>query len=433
MAKPITTATQIDRMIKEVIKTGNHTAVPLAGYTGLEIRIRPSNNDTTATFRHRYTHPFTGKRPYMTIGRYPSMTLEQARQTYNDNMRLLVQSIDPITQREQLHRAKANAISNSFDSVAGDWLEYMTSNKTNMPAQSTLDEWHRLLGFAIKAWGSMPIMEITPPMVLSLCKTIQGSKIQTGRRVRGICERVFAHAIGAGLIEVNPAMQVKGLLLTATTKHHPAMTNPLQFAQLLRDIDGLPDTYERTALQLMALLFTRSGDMCAARWSDIDLDRNLWTLEPKKGRGRSDMVDSLIIPLPAQAVAILERQYHKTGMYDYVFYDHRRKIEKYLHSQRLNKALNSIKAGHYVDKHVPHGFRASAITLIQEQLKHPKHLPDMQSGHKLRDNNGEAYSRVKFIDERIMMMQEWADYQDKLKTGDTIIRASFKQSAQKIG
>lgn len=429
----ITTVTQIDKAIKQVIKSGGHTAIPLAGYKGLELRIRPSGDDVTATFRHRYTHPFTGKRPYMTIGQYPAMTLEQARQAHNDNMRLLAQSIDPITHREQEHAAQAKAIDNSFSSVANGWLDYMTSNKNNMPSPSAIAEWNRLLAFAIKAWGNMPIKEISTPMVLSLCRTIQSDRIETGRRVRGVCERVFSHAIGSGLIDINPAMQVKGLLLTTSAKHHAAITNPMQFAQLLRDIDNLDDKDERTALQLMALLFTRSSDMCEARWADIDLNLGQWTLAPKKGKGRSDMVDSLIIPLPVQAVAILKRQHDKTGMYDYVFYNHRRKSAPYLHKQRLNNAINSIKNGHYINKHVPHGFRASAITLIQEQLKYPKHLPDMQSGHKLKDNNGEAYSRVKFIEERTAMMQEWADYQDRLKTGDSVIRANFKQQAQKLG
>ena len=100
----------------------------------------------------------------------------------------------------------------------------------------------------------------------------------------------------------------------------------------------------------------------------------------------------------------------------------------------LHNLRGAFRAGKgYAGKHVPHGFRASAITMIQEQLKYPKYLPDMQSGHKLKDNNGEAYSRVRFLDERREMMQKWADYLDKLRAGENVIHASFKHPIQKHG
>ncbi len=435
LSKGLTTVTQIEKAIKQAIKEGKpSTSYSLAGYKGLELRVRPHKDSLTATadFRHRYTHPLTGKRPYMTIGQYPAVTLEQARQAHADNMRLLAQHIDPITHRKNQRQAKANAMKNSFESVAKSWLAYMTSNKSSKLSDGTIREWERFLGYALKAWGNVPINEITTPMVLSLCREIQKDHVQTGARVRGICDRVFSYAIGAGMIEINPALQVKGLLLTAKTNHQPAITNPKDFGKLLRDIDALPDKDERTVLQLIAILYTRVSDMCEARWEDINLEAAEWTLQPKKGRGRSDMVESLIVPLPKQAVDILRRQYEKTGAYDYVFYNHRRKDKPYLNRYKINHTLTHAGEG-YDGKHVPHGFRASAITMIQEQLKYPKYLPDMQSGHKLKDNNGEAYSRVKFLDERKEMMQKWADYLDELRAGENVIHVSFKHPVQKHG
>lgn len=431
--KGLTTVTQIEKAIKQAIKEGKPTAIySLAGYKGLELRVRPHAEGLTATadFRHRYTHPITGKRPYMTIGQYPAITLDQARQAHAENMRLLAQNIDPITHREQQHKAQANAIDNSFKNVVDSWLNFMTSNKNNPPSQSAIYNWKRLLRYAVEAWGDKPINEIDTPMVLELCLGIQKNYIQTGTRVRGMCERVFAYAIGAGMIKVNPALQVKGLLMTNKAKHQPAITNPIEFGKLLKDIYAMDDSHERTALQLLALLFTRISDMCEAKWSDIDLDNGVWSLQPKKGRGRSDMVESLIIPLPTQAIDILKKQHIKTGLHEYVFYNHRRQNNPFLDRHRINLALTECG---YTGKHVPHGFRASAITMIQEQLKYPKYLPDMQSGHKLKDNNGEAYSRVKFLDERTAMMQKWADYLDKLRAGENVIHASFKHPIQKHG
>lgn len=434
MAKGITTDKQIKKAIREAVKAGKQAAHPITGYKGLELRIRLGAMSTTASFRHRYTHPHTAKRPYMTIGQYPYMTLEQARDAHRANMSLLAQRIDPMTHREQQRIEQAAAMNNGYADVVGRWLEHMTSNKNNMPATKTLKEWQRIIAITVDEWGNTPIKDITPPMVLKLCNNVQSSRIDTGRRVRSMCERIFTYAIGHGLIDVNPSLQIKGLLQTTPTNHQHAITSPVPFAQLLRDIDALKDSNERTALQLIALLFTRGGDTVAVKWRDIDFDAAVWTLIPQKGQGRSDMVDELIIPLPKQAIAILKEQHKKTGMYEHVFHSHRTRKTQHTNIEKLSVTLSTMNNGRYKGKHVPHGFRASALTMIQEQLGYAHHLPDIQLGHTVKDNNGAAYNRAKFIEERREMMQAWADYQDDLRAGKTVIRASFKKpKMQKLG
>ena len=102
----LTTITQIDRAIKQATKSGRPIVKPLTGYKGLELRIRPSTDGTNATadFRHRYTHPITGKRPYMTLGQYPALSLADARQYHSDNMQLLAKDIDPLENKETQKR-----------------------------------------------------------------------------------------------------------------------------------------------------------------------------------------------------------------------------------------------------------------------------------------------------------------------------------------
>lgn len=434
MSISITTDTQLRKAIRQVVQTGEQVALPLAGYKGLEIRIRPSGNDATATFRHRYKKPYTTKRPYMTLGQYPFMTLEQARRAHHDNMALLAQSIDPMTHREQEHLAQIAALNNGFADVATRWFNDKTSNKDNMPANGTVLSWRRAIDVAIDEWGDTPIQDITPPMVLKLCKHLQTDRITLGSRVRSITERIFTYAIGHGLIDNNPASTIKGLLQTGKTTHQPAIISPIPFGQLLNDLDALDDSNERTALQLMALLFTRGGDMVAAKWSDIDMDKEQWTLTPQKAGGRSDMVNSLIIPLPKQAITLLKEQHKKTGMYEHIFHSHKTLKAPHMGTHRLNYTINDIKDGYYKGKHVPHGFRAAALTMLQEQLGYPHYLADMALGHSVKDINGGAYNRAQFIEERREMMQAWADYQDKLRAGKTVIRGNFKKTKmQKLG
>ena len=431
MAKGITTVTQIDKAIRGAMKTGEHTALPITGFKGLELRIRPSGQNVTATFRHRYTHPYTEKRPYMTIGQYPAISLEQARTAHSANVALLAQSIDPMMHREQEYQAKIASMNNTVAAVAKSWLAH--SIEIQKPKVSTLKTWTHGVKLVIKEWGNTPVKDVTTPMVLSFCKSIQVKHIDTGRRMRSMCDRIFGFAIVQGYMSVNPAKDISSYLSSAPVQNHDAIVSPVPFAKLLRDIDALPDNNDRTALQLVALLFTRVGDMCAMKWSDIDFDAAQWMLTPQKGVGRGDMVNELIIPLPKQAIAILERQREKTGAYEHVFHNHRKQKNLYMNSSRLSDTLRNMKNGYYKGKHVPHGFRASALTMLQEQLGYPNHLADAALGHAVKDINGAAYNRAKFIEQRRDMMAAWADYIDQLKVGNTIIRADFKAKAQKLG
>ena len=94
------TVTQLDKAIKETTKT---TPYSIAGYAGLFLSVEVSKHTgkKTAIFKHRYSHPILkGKRPTITLGQYPALTLEQARQAYNDNLALLAKGIDPIEHRQ---------------------------------------------------------------------------------------------------------------------------------------------------------------------------------------------------------------------------------------------------------------------------------------------------------------------------------------------
>lgn len=425
----MTTHAQMDKAIKEVGKTGKQLLLRIDGSMGLELRIRPrpTGNLPTATFRHRYTNPSTQSRHYITLGQYPVMTLREAKQAHLDNLRVLAHGHDPIAHREQALKAQEVIADSGFSDVAEAWKKQQVSDK----AASTIKSYERDIKIATAAFKNMPVNQITKKMMTELCASVQEKHIERGKRLKNTCERIFKYACGRDYVTINPAKDIE-IRTTKATKHQPAIINPIQFGKLLRDIDALDDSNERAALQLLALLFTRSGDMSAMKWSDIDLEGAQWTLTPQKGQGRSDMVDSLIIPLPTQAIAILREQQQRTGSHEYVFYSSTHKAQ-HINKQRLSATLNTLNNGVWAGKHVPHGFRASAITMIQEQLKYEKHLPDMQSGHAIKDNNGTAYNRVKFIDERTAMLQAWADYQDALKAGKAVIHANFKQQVKRLG
>jgi integrase len=441
----LTTDTQIKRAIKDAQgqKRVYHT---IGGYAGLRLRLRGG----CIEFQHRYTHPITGKRKEMTLGQYPALTLEQARQTHADNMRMLAQMIDPITQRDNERAKQATAITNTFQAVADDWLNELTSNPDHQPAPSTLRNINNYLRPLVTAFGKFPVSEISTQQVLALCRDIQKEYVHKGNRVKHMAQRIFAHAVLKGFIEYNPVTQLSGAkaLKATRTKHHASLTDPKDFAVLLRDIDQLSDkqVYNKTILKLLTLTFARVGDICAMRWADIDLNAKQWVFTPQKGQRREDMVESLVVPLAPQAIAVIEQMQSLTAGYEYVFYNGNRKKGKYHDPQAINKVLNDpsmnstgIGANYegrgYKEVHTPHGFRASAKTILMERLGYDELMTEIQLGHQMLNKYGKAYNRMQAVPERTRMMTDWANYLDNIKAGkiDNVIHTSFKQQSQKLG
>ncbi len=314
--------------------------------------------------------------------------------------------------------------------MANNWLTEEINNK--QPKPSTLNGWNIAVKTLLNEFTGYPIAEITPKQILNLCKQLSS---YNANRTKGIARRIFAYAVVHGIVEHNPVLELQGtsLFKQKKGKEYPALVKPNEFACLLNDIDNIDSikkTFNKAILQLLALTFVRIGDLCAMKWGDIDLDTKQWIFSPQKSGNRGDMVKSLVIPLAPQAIAIIKDMQQITGDKEYVFYNSRRKKEPYHDHQRVRDTLNSslmnrqgIGEKYQTDKgylgvHCPHGFRATAKTMLMERLGYDHLITEIQLGHAMPDKYGLSYSRMELIRERTKMMIEWANYLDDLKNTD---------------
>lgn len=414
--QPIKTDSQLKKAIKDTTKT---TAYPIAGYSGLEINVRlNAKGQPVADFRHRYTHPITGKRPYMTLGTYPAFTLEQARQAYNDNLALLGRDIDPIEHRQAEKQKELADRLNTLQFFINEWIEQQQAKNLTPKTYKNYREW---LAPIQSQFSQTRVTDIKPSDVIRFIKDIQKTHPAKGLEVKKVLKAILQVAKANGVIEYNPASDLQGTLKPHKKTHHPAITTPAEFGKLLNDIDSLADSpiFQKEILQLLVLTFARIGDICAMKWADINLFTKQWEFRPQKAGGRDDMTD-LIIPLAPQTIAILESMKAKTGGYEYVFYNARRKEHKHTHTQEINKILNSPAMNDrqgYKGIHSPHGFRASAKTMLMERLGYDELITELQLGHRMVNSYGRAYSRMDMINQRTQMMNDWANYLDDLRAG----------------
>ena len=242
--------------------------------------------------------------------------------------------------------------------------------------------------------------------------------------MKSLAGQVFRYGVATARCERDVTQDLKGALKQPISKEYPAIVDPTEFGAMLRAIDDYQGMFEtKCALQLMPILFVRSGEMRHAMWADIDLDAATWSFTPRKTKRKTGI--TLIVPLPKQALAIFSKLFdHKRS--EFVFPAIHTTVQP-ISENTLNQALKRL--GIDSDRHTIHGFRASARTMIAENLKYHQfwtrkevdELIEMQLGHNVKDMHGWSYNRTQFLTERRGMLQHWADYLDTLKASPKVL------------
>jgi integrase len=76
-----------------------------------------------------------------------------------------------------------------------------------------------------------------------------------------------------------------------------------------------------------------------------------------------------------------------------------------------------------------HGFRATARTLLDENLGFDRNVIEAQLAHVVPDVLGRAYNRTTFLEQRRRMMQVWADFLDTIRAGENVVPVNFQKAA----
>jgi integrase len=360
----------------------------------------------------RLKYRFDGREKRLAVGQYPEVSLKEARERRSEAKRLLTNVGISLSEVKRAQKAAKQArAANSFEVIAREWFAAWKTNR----AESHYSKVIARLEKDVFPWlGGKAIAEITAPDVLAVMRRIESrGTLDTAHRAGGECSQIFRYAIATGRATYNPVPDLRGALPPISKKHFPAITDPVRVGELLRAIDAFKGTYPvRAALALAPLVFTRPGDLRAARWADSDLGAGEWKYLVPKTKTEH------LVPLARQAVGILEELHPLTGAGEYVFPG--RDPKQPISNATLNAALTRLGYDTKTEM-TGHGFRAMARTLLAEELGFDPLVIEHQLAHAVPDALGQAYNRTRYLKQRKEMMQAWADYLDKLKIGAEVI------------
>ncbi|MGB0920490.1 MAG: tyrosine-type recombinase/integrase [Alphaproteobacteria bacterium] len=390
-----------DRTIKNL--KSREKPYKLADGGGLYVMVNP-----TGSKLWRFAYRFGGKQRTLALGSYPDLSLAAAREARRVARIQLTEGIDPNQVKKAAKRALSVAHANTFEAVAE---EYLNKLENEGRAARTVKKNRWLLGLCYGDIGRKPISEITAADVLGVLRVVEKSgRLETARRLRSTMGSVFRYAIATARAENDPTQALKGALTAPTVKHRAAITDSKEMGAMLRAIDSFDgQAGTSAALQLLPLLFPRPGELRGMMWTEIDLAKRVWTISAERMKMRCEHH----VPLSTQAVEILRGQQQITGNQVYVF-PSVRSVRRCMSENTLTAALRRM--GYTKEEVTAHGFRATASSLLNESGLWSENAIERQLAHVDGNPVRRAYARSEYWDERVQMMQWWADALANMKT-----------------
>lgn len=381
-------------------------AFKLADGGGLHILVSPSG---AKLWRLKYR--FDGKEKLLSIGSFPAIGIVDARKARDDAKALLREHRDPAVEKKLKKITAAGSNANTFELVAREWFNL---NKSQWVARHADDVITSLENEVFPFIGAIPVRDITASTALAVLRTIEARPaIETARRVRQRMSAVFVFAIASGRADVDPAAAIQKAMAPLRKGRQPAITNlPAARTMLQGADDETAHPVTKLALRILALTIVRPGTLAETPWSewtDLDPENPVWRVPAARMKmklaNKDDDARDHLVPLSLQALAAIEILRTITGSGPLAF-PNTRHAHKPMSENAMGYLLN--RAG-YHSKHVPHGWRATFSSVMNELFPTDKPIIDLMLAHVSKDKVEGAYNRALHLKRRAELAQIWAD------------------------
>lgn len=347
----------------------------------------------------RMRYRIGGREKLLSLGQWPDVQLVDARTKAEEARSLIAQGVDPSS------RANLHVQIRTFESLAREWHAHQCDRWTDRHADDVIGS---LESNVFSDIGPLPIGAIGAPAVLQVLRDVEArGSIETARRIRQRVSAVFAFAIAEGLVDHDPAAVVgKALRPSPPSRRQPALVSIDEARALLLACDraGGPPIV-RVASRFLALTAVRMGALLGARWDEfeqLDGEAPLWRIPAARMKiaraKKGDAAHDHLVPLSPRAVEVLRQaRDHFADVSDMIFPIH-------------PAAIGALyKRAGFSGRHVPHGWRASFSTILNEQFPLERGAIDMALAHVPADRSKveRAYNRSEMLDQRRSLFDRW--------------------------
>lgn len=359
----------------------------------------------------RMNYRFDGKEKTLTFGQYPEVDITEARDRRDSVRRQLRDKIDPDAERKREPAIPATV--HTFEGIARDWHHL---NTPKWKPHHAADVLHGLVEDVFPDLGKKNITAIDAPMVLATLRKVEArGAIDGARRLRQRISAVFVYGIASGLCSLDPAAVImRAMAPMKEAGRRPALLDITAARTILADCDKTPAmAVTRLAMRLLALTAVRPGEVMGAAWDEfegMDGAEPLWRIPKERMKGERGQQYEHLVPLAPEAVAVLDVARGLTGRGPLVFPNVRSS-----HAPMSGNAMGYLlnRAGYY-GRHVPHGWRSTFSTTMNEIAEREgrvsdRAIIDLMLAHVPKDAVEQAYNRAAYMPRRREIARTWAD------------------------
>jgi len=370
----------------------------------------------------RLKYRIAGKEKLLTLGQYPEITLAAARERAMEARRGLANGVDPATERKQAKALINEQAQHTFGKVALAWHKREAKRWAPRHAERVLHELKRDLFPNLE---ETPVSDIKTPALLRVVKGIEarGAMDVAGRAQQRLTS-ILRYAVQHGLIEHNPGLNLRGIIVKPPEKHRAAvrLEEVGELVQRIGEYEGR-QPLTRLALKLTLLTFLRSTEIRGARWEEIDFEKRIWTVPAIRDKAQKDggmkCRKEHFVPLSDQAIEVL-KEIRALDLSSSLVFPIRAGSKTVMSENTMNHALNKIG---YKGRQTVHGLRTVASTILNagdRRHKWNKDAIERQLAHSPKSDNAvrDAYNRYEFLDERKEMMQWYAGRLEQLEASN---------------
>lgn len=373
--------------------------------SGLYFRVKPNGQKS---WEFRYKKP-DGNWSWLGLGGYPAVSGSHARQKAAE-LRNHAADGKPLATQSVRKAVDSESIVNSFETVGREWH----ASRINGWDPGTAK---RILGALEKhvfpVFGKRPHSAILPMEWMEFFRGMeQKGIIEQASRVRRYCAEIYDLARVTGRAIHNPIEGLRKFLQTSKASNF-AHVSTTELPALLRAINAYPHATDvRLGLRLLSLTAARPSELREARWTEFDFGKKLWTIPPERMKKRREHV----VPLSRQAIQALDELHGLTGANSLLF-PGRSDITKPRSDTVFLMALRRLG---YEGRQTGHGFRHIASTLLNEHGFNADHI-EAQLSH-VKGGTAGVYNKAQYLEQRVTMMQWYADHLDELEQGDIALK-----------
>lgn len=338
-----------------------------------------------------------GKEKVLTVGKYPLMSLQEARDKAWLAKKDVSVGVDPVKAK------KLSVKDNSFGSIYQEWYEH----KKQVWSEVYSTELSRMFKDDILPLiGGMQIHEIEPMQILEVIRRFEErGAMERANKARRRCGEVFRYAIVTGRAKYNPAPDLADAMKGYRKKNYPFLPAD-QIPAFNKALSGFSGSIvSRIATQVLQYTALRTKELRSMQWSNVDFETRTITIGEEVMKGRR----AHLVPMSDQVISLLEVLRPVTQPISRFVFAGRNDKTKPISE---NAVLLVIRQIGYEGLASGHGFRHQFSTIMNEH-EWPADAIEKQLAHANGGSIRGIYNHAQYMEKRREMMQWWADWIDE--------------------